>query len=437
MKSNVWYLVYYKTIEILIGCLVIAFYYIYRGQEIPILYYLGVANPSTYLFIFLIHKYQKKSRLLFFIIVFPLIMVSGILLNFPIMFVFVLSMLIYWRTTVMNSENDSVQTGFWWFLTVFLGFILLIFANMQDYPYQNPLMIIIILNLAFIIFGGFLINWLSVVGNTLVKRLLLRNFLSIMGMMLAISLLLVTFTDVLKWFIVSILKLAVFAVSFLMSPMFKWVENFELTGEVNPFAQIQNAQSQVESENASLINDQSALTSKMDFNFSYLYIAVFMILCILLFIFLYRKFQGSTEVIDSTENGFYTSSFEEGKKGTSSSKNKIDGEQSSYRVRREIYRLEKMADKLQLRRNSFETIGEWFKRVGVIDDEVIQTVYERVRYGNQFESDEEYRLFLKSIDTKKAELKQIHKLLLKEGKIQSTSRVKDMIKGFKSRTEEH
>lgn len=437
MKSNVWYLVYYKTIEIFFGSLGIAFYYMFLEQEIPILSYLVLAIPSAYLFIFLIHTYQEKSRLLFFIIVFPLIVVGGLWLNFPILFVLVLSILIYWRTTVMNSDRESVQTGLLLFLTVFFGFILLIFANMQDYPYLNTLMIIILLNLAFIVIGGFLINWLSVVENKRVKGLLLRNFLSIMGVMITLSLLLVTFKDVLKWVVVSILKLAVFAASFFMSPMFNWVENYELTGEMNPFAQLQNEQSQGQSENTSLIDDQSALASKMDFNFTYLYIGVFMIICILLFIFLYKKFQGSTEVLDSTENRFYTSFFEEEEKGTSHSKNKRNGEQPSYRVRKEIYRLEKMAEKLQLGRNTSETLGEWFSRVGVKEDEFIQSVYERVRYGNLIESDEEYRLFLKRIDTKKAELKQIHKLLLEEGKIQPRSRVKNIFKGFKSRTEEH
>jgi hypothetical protein len=437
MKSNVWYLAYYKTIEILFGSLFIAFYYLFQGQEIPFLYYLVVSLPSTYLFIFLIHTYREKSRLLFFIIVFPLVVVGGLWLNFSMVFVLVLSMLIYWRTTIMNSDRDSVQSGIWLFLNVFLGFILLIIANMQDYPYQNPLMIIIILNLTFIVVGGFLMNWLSVVENKQVKRLLLRNFLSIMGMMMAISLLAVTFRDVLKWLVGSILKLVVFAASFLMSPIFNWVENYELTGEVNPFAQIQNALSQGDSENTSLIHDQSSQAPIMDFNFTYLYVAVFIILCILLFIFLYKKFQGSTEVLDSTENGFYSSSFDEVEKETRSSKNKRHGELPSYRVRKEIYRLEKMAEKVQLGRYSSETIGEWFSRVGVKEDEFIQSVYERVRYGNQIESDEEYRLFLKRIDTKKAELKQIHKLLLEEGKIESRSRLKNIIKGFTSRTEEH
>jgi hypothetical protein len=437
MKNNVWYLAYYKTIEILIGSLVFAFYYLFQGQEIPFLYYLAVSIPSTYLFIFLIHTNREKSRLLFFIIVFPLVVVGGLWLNFSIVFVLVLSMLIYWRTTIMNSDRESVQTGLWLFLNVFLGFILLIIAHIQNYPYQNPLMIIISLNLTLIVVGGFLMNWLSVVESKRVKTLLLRNFLSIMGMMMAISLLVVTFSDVLKWLVGSILKLVVFAASFLMSPIFNWVENYELTGEVNPFAQIQNSQSEVEVESTSLIHDQSALASKVDFNFTYLYIAVLMILCILVFIFLYKKFQGSTEVLDSSENGFYSSSFDEGDKDTRYSKNKRHGELPSYRVRKEIYRLEKMAEKLQLGRYSSETIGEWFSRVGVKEDEFIQTVYERVRYGNQIESDEEYRLYLKRIDTKKAELKQIHKLLLEEGKIESRSRLKNIIKGFTSRTEEH
>lgn len=336
----------------------------------------------------------------------------------------------------MNSESDSVQTGIWLFLTIFCGFILLVFANIQDYPLHQPLLISIILQLAFILIGGFMINWLSMAGNKLEKRLLLRNFLSIMGIMIAISLLIVTFRDVLKWLVVSILQFVAFAASIPLTPVFNWVENFELTGEINPFAQIQNAQSQVEAENSSFIHDQSSLASKIDFNFTYLTIVIFIILCVLLFIFLYKKFQGSTEVLDSIENGYFISFLYENET-KKNSKNKRQREQPSYRVRKDIYRLEKVAEKLQLGRNSSETLGEWFIRIGVKEDAFIQTVYERVRYGNQFESDEEYRLFLKSIDTKKTELIQIHKLLLEEGKIKSTSRVKNIIMGFKSRTEEH
>ena len=373
--------------------------------------------------------------MLFFITVFPLIVLCGIWFGFSIIFVLLLAMLIYWRTTIMNRESDSVQTGIWLFLTIFCGFILLIFANIQDYPLHQPLIISIIVLLAFILIGGFMINWFSMVGNKLEKRRLLRNFLSIMGIMITLSLLIVTIRDVLKWVVVSTLQLAIFAASIPLSPMLNWVENFELTGEINPFAQNQNAQSQVEVENSNFIHDPSAIASKMDFNFTYLSIVVFIILCILLFVFLYKKFQGSTEVLDSTGNGYFISSFDE-KETKTKSKNKSQGEQPSYRVRKEIYRFEKLAEKLQLGRNSSETIGEWFKRVGVKEDEFIQSVYDRVRYGNQFESDEEYKLFIKRIDTKKTELKQIHKLLVEEGKIKSTSRVKNMIKGFKSKTEE-
>jgi hypothetical protein len=118
------------------------------------------------------------------------------------------------------------------FLTIFCGFILLVFANIQDYPLYQPLIISIVLQLAFILIGGFMINWLSMVGNNVEKSLLLRNFLSIMGMMIAISLLMVTFRDVLKWLVVSILQLVVFAATIPLTPVFNWVENFELKGKV-------------------------------------------------------------------------------------------------------------------------------------------------------------------------------------------------------------
>ena len=200
--------------------------------------------------------------MLFFITVFPLIVLCGIWFGFSIIFVLLLAMLIYWRTTIMNRESDSVHTGIWLFLTIFCGFILLIFANIQDYPLHQPLIISIIVLLAFILIGGFMINWFSMVGNKLEKRRLLRNFLSIMGIMITLSLLIVTIRDVLKWVVVSTLQLAIFAASIPLSPMLNWVENFELTGEINPFAQNQNAQSQVEVENSNFIHDPSAIASK-------------------------------------------------------------------------------------------------------------------------------------------------------------------------------
>lgn len=280
-----------------------------------------------------------------------------------------------------------------------------------------------------------MMNWLTMTGNKLEKRRLLRNFLSIMGIMITISLVIVALRDVLKWVVVSTLQLVVFAASIPLSPLFNWAEKVELTGELNPFAQNQDEQTEGEGENTSFMEEHSSVASNIDFNFTYFFIVVFIILCVFLFVFLYKKFQGSTEDLNPAENGYFISTFDEKEMKRNTKTNK-QGEQSSYRVRKEIYRLEKLAEKLKLGRNSSETLGEWFKRVGVKEDTFLQNVYDRVRYGNQFESDEEFQSFIKSIESKKIELKQIHKLLLQEGKIKSTSRMKNIIKGFSSRSEE-
>jgi hypothetical protein len=434
MKSNVWYLVYYKTIEILFGSLLIASYFIFNGKEAPIAFFLLLTMPTTYLFIFLIDRYQEKSRFLFFVIVFPVIVIGGLLLGFSFIFVLPLSMLIYWRTTILNHDGDSVKTGFWLFITIFVGFILLIIAKINHYPTLNPLIIVMLLQFAFIIFGGFMINWFSIIGNKVEKRLLMRNFLSIIGIMSAISLLLVILRDFIKWSILSVLNLLTLIATFIVSPVFNWVEKYELTGEVNPFTQLQIQNAESDSEDTSFIPDNAQEISQQDFDLTYLYITIALILCTILFIFLYKKFQGSTEVIDQNNQGYFISaSFDEEDKGAGLSQDKRNSGQPSNRIRKEIFRLERNAEKLQLGRISSETVGEWFTRIGVEENLFIQSVYEKVRYGNVLASDEEYRLFLKNVEKKKSEFKQIHKRLLSEGKIESPSRLKNMFKGFKSK----
>ncbi len=330
----------------------------------------------------------------------------------------------------MNS--DSVQTGFWLFMIIFFGFILLVFAKINSYHYLNPLVIVMFVLIAFIILGGFMINWFSIQGDKLEKRKLLRNYLTIFGIIAGCSLLLVAVMDGIKWTVVSLLKLITFAATFLLSPIFIWVENYESTGEVNPFAQIQNALSGSESGNTRLFQDKPTKINSVNFDPTFIYMGVIIILCTILFIVLYKKFQGSTEAIDDNDSTFFiSSSFDEIEKKTGSAQHKRNGGQPSYRIRKEIYRLEKIAEKLNLGRISSETIGEWFKRVGVEEDESLYVIYKKVRYGNVFESDEEYKLFLKGIEKKKIELKQIHKVLLDEGKIESTSRMKNIFKIFK------
>ncbi|MDF2857689.1 MAG: hypothetical protein K0Q87_3540 [Neobacillus sp.] len=425
MRSTIWDMMYLKTIELIFGSLLFAAYYILNGDVVPFIAYFLLTIPGTYGYIFIIERYRGKSNLLFFIIIFPLIVSLGLFQGFSIYFVIMVSVIIYWRTSIICDEKESEWSGFWLFMTVLTGFLLFIVANMNAYTIVNPILIIVVIQLAVIIIGGFIIKWFSIPGNSLEKRNLLRSFLSIMGTMATISLLLVTTMNLIKWIFVSFVKILATSASFLASPLFNWVEKYELSKDREQSSLIEMNES--EEDQLGFFRNEEIETIQSSFDPTFLYIGLFIVLCIVLFIVIYKKFRKSPESAATNDHAFsISSSFDEIEKGTS--RNRRGGGQPTYRVRKEIYLFEKHADKLHLRRNSAETISEWFQRMGIEEDEQIQSIYEKVRYGNLIESDEEYNLFSKSIESKKSDLKLIHKRLVKEGKIHSPTIIKSIFK---------
>jgi MFS family permease len=424
MRSTILEMLYHKTIELIFGSLLFAAYYILSGEGAPFLAYFLLTIPPTYGYVFIIERYREKSNLLFFLIIFPLIVALGLFQGFSIYFVIMVSIIIYWRVSIISEDKDCEQSGFWLFITTLTGFLLFIVTKMNSYPDGNSILIIVLIQLTVIIIGGFILNWFSITANSQEKRQLLRSFLSIMGIIVASSLLVVTTMNLIKWIFVSFVKVMATSASFLASPLFKWVERYELAKDPEQSALIEVSES--ESDTFSFFRNEDLENVQSNFDPTFLYIGLFIVLCTIIFLYIYKKFRKISVVGDLNNQAFSISSaFDEKEKG--SSRKKWGGGQPTYRIRKEIYLLEKHADKLHLGRYSSETIAEWFERIGLEEDEQIQSIYEKVRYGNLFESNEEYNLFLVRIGKKKSELKLIHKQLFEEGKIQSPS-LKSMFK---------
>jgi hypothetical protein len=425
MRSTNWDVIYHKTIEVIFGSLLFAAYYVLGGESVPFAAYFLLTIPVTYGLLFIINKYREKSNLLFFIIIFPFIVALGLLQGFSIYFVFLVSIIIYWRTLITTSDKDSEQSGFWMFLTVLAGFLLFIVAKMNSYHEVNPILIIVLIQLAVIIIGGFIINWFSIPANSLEKRKLLRSFLSLIGIVAASSLVLVTTMKLIKWIFVSFVKVMATSASFLASPLFNWVEKYELSKD--PKQSSLNEMNESLTDQFGFFRNEDIETMQSAFDPTFLYIGLFIVLVIVFFTFIYKRFRKIPELATFNDQTFsISSSFDE--KETGSSRKRWGGGQPTNRIRKEIYLLEKQAEKLHLGRHSSETIAEWFNRIGVKEDELLQAIYEKVRYGNLLESNEEYKVFLSSMEKKKSELKLIHKQLVEAGKIQSSSKINSIFK---------
>lgn len=90
------------------------------------------------------------------------------------------------------------------------------------------------------------------------------------------------------------------------------------------------------------------------------------------------------------------------------------------RIRKEIYHLEKFAEKLQLGRYEFESLSEWMGRIGLKDCDKIITVYEKVRYSTS-EDNGNFNEFKQEVEKKKKELKEIKKKIVQEERAKQKS----------------
>jgi hypothetical protein len=79
------------------------------------------------------------------------------------------------------------------------------------------------------------------------------------------------------------------------------------------------------------------------------------------------------------------------------------------RIRREIFDLEKYAHKIKLERHPFETLKEWWLRVGLTGFEELLDIYDNVRYGEFTYSIEDATQISKEIRQIRQKLKGIYK----------------------------
>lgn len=80
-------------------------------------------------------------------------------------------------------------------------------------------------------------------------------------------------------------------------------------------------------------------------------------------------------------------------------------------IRLEIFELEKYASKLKLGRLPFETLEEWWQRVGLSGSPESIAIYEKVRYGEGSSSIEEQTMMKMEIQRLKQQLKETYKSL--------------------------
>lgn len=410
--------------EILFGSLFICLLYTITGHSFSLWSLYAILVPAAVLFLWLLEKEQNKANTLFLVIVLPYMLIAGSLLGFSFVLLLILSIALFWRTSVNMKNSDSEQTGFWLLMSFLLGTILLFVAQLETTADSTQVVAILILQLAVFLIGGFIRRLLPVETELKEKSQFAKYFLFIIGGITAVSVLLTAGMNILKQIFFLILEGVSKTAAILASPLFKWSEGKKMEAELQVMPENMNLQGES-------ILDGSKETTAETFDPTLLFTILIIGACIILFFIIMKKTKSLVASTASETSAFtITSAYEE-----SGNKDKFYWipPMPDHVIRKEIHQFEKFAAKLHLGRKDYEAITEWFQRIDVSENKELVSIYEKVRYGDEEGTQKEYKLFKEFIAVKKAEMKKIHKQLEKEGKIPSKSLTKAIVSKFSSK----
>lgn len=404
MIKNSWNVLYLLTIEVIFGALVIFPFFVMSGKEVPFLSYFIIMLSSSFLFTLLLGKYKDKGRILFFVLPLPVLLIGGNVMGFPIVLNLIISFLVFWRTLSHVNEQDKQNEGKWMLFTILLGIFLLFFAGAASPSYMKSIGVLMISQILFIIVGGFFRRWLHMDMKVRDKQQFILPFVSILSIIAVAGLLLTAGMNVIKWLFFSILDIGVFLVAFISKPFFNWAESQDWSKQ---FEKLNSNQGQ--EEYAVAQNELDEWGRNAFLNPTLILTIIFIAGLIFLFFYIYRhkkkelgEENAANPYLYTMEQSFLnegTAFFRRGK--TIAPTNPI---------RKEIYAFEKFAKKLHFGRKPFESLSDWMNRIGMLEYDEMNAIYEKVRYGDKQYTEKEAVHLKKKLEEKKQELKELKKL---------------------------
>lgn len=400
MKLPIFQQTYWLFSEIVVASFICSFFYIIMNVPIPFLFYLFLFVPPAYGFLFFIHRFQTKGKSLFFIVIVPYMLFMAYLNTISIFFFILAVILLFWRVTAISEGEISSQLDNRLFISIFISLVLIVTGMIREYAFMNQVFLQIIIGIFCMIIGAFIGRWQLEKGSKKDKNQQLKEYLLIMFLFISGSLLLSLSLKIWSWGYFTILKGVAAGISYVLSPLFNFVEDIEIqdiekedVDEVLP-------------DNGNFDKDIIQQMSKQEHD-PMVFITIMCILVgIIVLFYLLKKWRNQTLKEKEEQQGFYIVTTNEEKPSIFSAF-RFKQKQPANRVRKEMFQLEKYAKKLNLGRMPSETIEEWLNRIGIEEQDAFFSTYNKVRYGKTIESDKEYQAFMQMIKAIKEKIKEL------------------------------
>jgi len=395
MMNRLVAVTYHFLLEVILGLLFLFFFYIERKELPPILIVLGLCLGGLIPFIILLEKFTNKGIWLYFVIVFPLLLVMGTTAHFSIYIVSLLGFFIFWRGISLYGDFTGHSETLFLFLSFLLGIIVIIYSTMIHYPYQSVIIFLLILQIVMVLAGSFLHKWKSITEDKLRFAL---YYIKIIGAVSLIGTVITFFIGPIQLLFFGLFKTFVMLFANLVTPILKIIVFIlSLFGKGERVPQLHGSDMRI---GAGKYKEGSFIMSP---NLLYLLLLLIAVAFIIYYIYKKRLFQQTTVHDHSSIVEISTGSQLQGR--NSIFKKRVKPPEDH--IRREIFHLEKYAHKLNVGRLPFETLDEWWQRVGLNQLGQINKIYEKVRYGLILSTIEEQVQVKAEIHQLKKQIKEI------------------------------
>jgi hypothetical protein len=401
MMNRVAAVTYQFILELILGMLFLFLININKNEFPPILLLAVLSISSIILFSLLLSRFHNNGKWLYFITILPLILLIGFQTGLPLYGGLGLGLLIFWRGISLFDDVSERSEALLLLISFIIGLLAIIYSAISKYSYQSEIIILLITQLVIVLLGGFLRKWNSIQTD---KAKFAVYFLKVIAAVMAIGVIPAVLLKYIKMILFAVLHFFVILLSTVLEPLFGVLEYlFRLNGNEGRKANIKTGTG-LPDEYQPPAYEKTETT---------LYILL-ILAAVAFIIFLYKKkftkqdFSVANSAVVSVSEGAY------GSTQSNLFRRRIKPPEDI--IRREIFELEKYASKLKLTRLPFETLEEWWKRIGLSESSEVIAIYEKVRYGEGTSTIEEQTIMKTEIHQLKQQLKEIYKSLIDKKK---------------------
>ena len=221
MKSRVLNVFFRFFIEWTFASLILVIFHLLSSQRMPLLATMGIAATASILFMLLLELKPNLAKPLYFLVIMPLLLLTGNLINLEHFYTGIMAVLIFWRVLKFHQDSTSHSESVWLVVTFLVGLFILPLAYFYGGSYLMQIVFLLIFQLLFIISGQFLLKWMDVELGT--KKRFIVTYTKLLGVILFLVAVITLGKDLLKQVFFIVLQVIGWTLSFLLYPFFAWI----------------------------------------------------------------------------------------------------------------------------------------------------------------------------------------------------------------------